>query len=122
MTPPESRDTDFPFWVLGPLGTVVLVLVIYIGCYFLAVRPGAAVWFAPTGMKTLTLPDYRGLPPRIFAPMHYVDRVFIRPQLWGPGRVWTVRNQNGLVINRATLTNRTWNVNPPGTVLPNRTR
>jgi len=104
------------------LGTIVLALAVYVGSYFLAVRPGAAVWFTPTSVKTLTLPDYRGLPPRLFEPIHYLDRNFLRPNLWGPVRVWTVRGQNGLMVNGGPLTNLTGKVTTDGTVLSSATR
>jgi hypothetical protein len=105
----ESRDT----WVVI-VGTIVLALGVYVGSYFLAVRPRAAIWFTPTGRGVLTLPDYRGLPPRLFAPMHYFDRTYIRPNLWGSVRVWAVQGRDGLLFNRGKLTNLTSNVSTSG--------
>jgi hypothetical protein len=113
----EPRDS----WAVI-LGTIVLALGMYVGSYFLAVRPGAAIWFAPTGKKVFTLPDYRGLPPGIFALMHYFDRNFIRPNLWGSGRVWTVVGQNGVMVNGTSVTNFTWKVTSAGPALSNATK
>jgi hypothetical protein len=110
----ESRDTSAAL-----LWAFVLALGLYVGSYFLAVRPGAAVWFTPSGLKTSTLPDYRGLPPRMFLPMHYLDRTFLRPKLWGPSRVWTVRGQNTQILTGGQLTNLTWNPTTGGAALSN---
>ena len=91
------------------VGTVVLALGMYIGAYFLAVRPGGSVWFTPTGRTLYTLPGYGGLPPRLFAPIHYLDRVLIRPKYWGPGRVWSLNNQAPVFVIQTAPTNLTGN-------------
>lgn len=76
-------------WFLGP---IAVVLLLYLASYFLVVHPGVSVWFAPTGKKILTLPDYRGLPPKLFAPAHYLDRNLLRPRFWGSaGRSWALQ-------------------------------
>ena len=80
----ESRDS----WGVI-VGTIVLALGMYVGSYFRAVRPAPTVLFSAAGRKTLTLPDYCALARRIFAPMHYFDRTFIDPNLWGSGRAQT---------------------------------
>lgn len=116
MKTAEMRDSDPPFWDMGLLGSVVLALVLYVGSYFLVVRPGASVWFTSNGMKILTLPSYRGLPPKVFAPMHYVDRTWLRPGVWGSGRVWVVRGQTGVVAVGSSPTNLTWKVTPGWTI------
>lgn len=116
MEPSEPRATDSLFWVIA---LIIIAMTTYIGSYFVLVRPGASVWFAPTGTKVLTRPDYRGLPPQIFAPMHYVDRSFVRPQLWGSGRPGLVRQQNGGVTNTTTLPTPLESTTPAGRADPN---
>ena len=116
MKAAETRDNDSPIWDLSLLGTVVLALVLYAGSYFLVVRPGASVWFTANGTKILTLPSYRGLPPQLFAPMHYLDRTWLRPKMWSYGRVWVVRGQTGVIAAGPSPTNLTWKAVPGGVI------
>lgn len=92
------------------IGAFVLALGMYIVAYYLAVRPGGAVWFTSTGRKIYTLPSYGGLSPSLFAPIHYLDRTVIRPKYWGPSRVWTLTSQTPVTGNQTTFTNITGNV------------
>ncbi len=113
MKRPEARETESPFWQVGLLGLVALALALYAGSYFLIVRPGPAIWFAPSGRRILTMPNYRGWPAPLFAPMHYLDRTFFRPGYWGPGRIWTVRGPAGQALG---FSNLTWTAGPTGGV------
>ena len=96
MDPSEPKAVDILFWLIGP---IAIAAAMYVGSYFLLVRPGRSVWFVPDGTRLLTSPDYRGLPPQIFEPIHYVDRSFVRPQLWGKGSPGPFQQQNPGIAN-----------------------
>lgn len=100
METSESKGGDSGIWMLG---LVVAAIVAYVSLYFVIVRPGATAWFAPTGVKTFTMPDYRGLSPTIFAPVHYVDRAFLRPRLWGKIRVWSAQKTWCVLTNELAV-------------------
>ncbi len=112
----ESAGAESNWWDLGLLGTVMLALSIYVGSYFLVVRPGASIWFAPSGRKLVMLPSYHGLPPQVFSPIHFVDRTILRPNLWNPARVWVVRGQKGVIAVGTSRTNLTWKMTRGGAV------
>lgn len=97
----DGRSTVDPvLWFLAP---IAVVLLLYLASYFLVVRPGVSVWFAPTGKKILSLPDYRGLPAKLFAPVHYLDRNLLRPRLWGSsGRSWSLQPLPNVATNFAS--------------------
>jgi hypothetical protein len=94
LGPPEAKDEYSALWDSGLLGAVMLALVLYVSAYCLLVRAGGTIWFTPNGKKILVVPNYRGVPSQIFAPIHYLDRNLIRPHYWGAGgRTWAVQKQ-----------------------------
>jgi hypothetical protein len=74
---------------------VLVLAAVYVGGYFLLVRPagpyttnGVITIKTPVvqGGKMVTLmetcPDYRGVPERLFRPLHYLDTKCFRSSLW----------------------------------------
>ena len=118
--PLDTEDIRSAFWDFGLLAAVTLVLIVYVSAYILLVRPGARIWFAPTGKTIVVLADYHGVPGQIFAPIHYLDRNLIRPQFWGgAGRTWTVQKQTAAIgnwpnVSRIILTNAPGGYTPQG--------
>jgi hypothetical protein len=98
-----QNAADFFLWLaILVFGAVVLYLMLY----FLSVRPrlaGLFVSFSPSGRAAYYLPDYHGMPPKIFAPMYELDRTFLRKNLWRfSGQVWslsppTLLSTNGFI-------------------------
>src|SRR5579864_7083793 len=92
-----SQDADWVPWIVVIFLAVPLL---YVGSYFIAVRPGVTtVRFSPNGTVVLVQPDYHGLPPGIFAPLNQLDRTFLRPRLWSLVRVWSIKQPNGPLTN-----------------------
>ncbi len=84
-------------WVVLSIPAAILL---YVASYFLTARPVVvAAQFSPTGTSILSRADYRGVPPGTFAPLHFLDRVCIRPKLWNRLGVWPVKQVNGALTN-----------------------
>jgi hypothetical protein len=93
MSNDTSQDADWVPWIVVVFLAVPLL---YVGSYFLTVRPAVlTVRFSPNGALIVSQPDYHGLPAGIFAPLNQLDRTFLRPQMWNLVRVWSIKNQMG---------------------------
>jgi hypothetical protein len=57
------------------------VLCVYVIAYFALVRVGLTIEGRGLGRVEMH-PDYRGLPPELFMPIHEVDRKVLRPGTW----------------------------------------
>ena len=106
MRTETSHDGDWVTWFVLPLAALLLL---YVGLYFLTVRPAVvAALFTPGGTLIVNKPDYHGLPPELFAPLNHLDRKFLRPAMWNRVRVWDTRtgqpltNRVAAVINSAS--------------------
>jgi len=84
-----------PTKILCAVAVGVALVALYVGGYFLLVRPagpytksGVIYSRSPVvqGGKVVlmveTCPDYRGVPEKLFRPMHYLDSHYLRPNLW----------------------------------------
>ena len=113
----EDREAgDFFLWALG---FFMAVMIAYVVTYFALARPAARIWFAPSGRFIYSSPTYRGLPKGLFEPIHYVDRAFLRPKLWGKVQVWTiVRDGAGVTNSAARIAPYSLEGVRPGTSVP----
>lgn len=92
------QDADWVPWIVVIFLAVPLL---YVGSYFIAVRPAViTVRFSPNGALIVSQPDYHGLPPAIFAPLNQLDRTFLRPRTWNLVRVWNIKQPNGPLTNQ----------------------
>jgi len=59
-------------------GVAMALLAAYVGMYFATVKN---LFVSGVGWATCS-PYYRGIPPIVFAPIHYLDRTWLRPSRW----------------------------------------
>ncbi len=73
------------------LAAVLAPLIIYIGAYFILARPAVSgvvysrtpvVQAGQVVLSVETYPDYRGVPEKLFRPLHYLDSHYIRSNHW----------------------------------------
>ena len=76
------------WWALAGFGMPMLLLVLYVGGYFVSVTPEIKFGFSGSPPVTVVrgvIPAYRAIwMESFFAPVHYVDREWIRRGMWKP--------------------------------------
>lgn len=80
-------------WLDHPLLFIGAGMILYVAVYFVVARRAvtrtvARGWASSANATVFTpQPDYRGLPARIFEPIHQLDRRFVRRKTWASWRV-----------------------------------
>lgn len=82
----RARNTTSLDFILLLIGAM---LIFYVTAYFLMVRRVVARNVRLSSANTVysPQPNFRGLPPGLFQPIHEVDRRILRPKTWASWRV-----------------------------------
>jgi hypothetical protein len=81
----------------GPIKIAAVVSALYILSYFAIACPGITLTM---GGRWYSFPNYRGLPDRLFRPLHQWDRMVLRPTRWeGKNPALTAQEMRALETN-----------------------